>query len=212
MVGAYNYAQTFLTDEKDKPAKPWYIKALGAVPTLAFAILGTFFLLAPKKLIKSVTLVKAADASTVAQSSKLRLEIKRIIGKPDTLEVSPNSVVLDRNLPQSVPTINFTNYHIKDAGRFTEYYFSGQLTQKQDSALKRFNQSFLNLWPATVKNTKRMFLRDQMAYVRVPGNGNFKLDLQDSHLLDGANVLARVTKSDVSMDKGLPALIRRFST
>lgn len=213
LLAAYTQSQLFLKDEEGKPARPWYIKAIGAVPILGFTVLGTTFVLAPLKVIKSVTLVKAADASTVTQGSKLRMEIKRVLpfSKPDILEVDPRNFVLDRHIPGSVHDIRFTNYNIKDTKEFNDYYLSGNLYKKEDSAFKRFNAGLLNSWPGLVKNAKRMFMRDQMAYVRVPGNGNFKLDLQGCHMLDQGNVLAKIATEDVNIDRGVKAFIKNLT-
>ncbi|KXT18995.1 hypothetical protein AC579_8774 [Pseudocercospora musae] len=213
LLAAYTQSQLFLKDEEGKPARPWYIKAIGAVPILGFTALGTTFVLAPLKVIKSVTLIKAADARTVTQGSKLRMEIKRLLpfSKPDILEVEPSNFVLDRSIPSSVHDLRFTNYHIKDTKGFNEYYFSGELNKKEGSAFKRFNTGLLNSWPGLVKNTKRMFMRYQMAYVRIPGNGNFKLDLQGCHLLDQGNVLAKIATEDVNIDRGVRAFIKNLT-
>ncbi|KXT00702.1 hypothetical protein AC578_8217 [Pseudocercospora eumusae] len=213
LLTAYTQSQLFLKDEEGKPAIPWSMKALGAVPILGFTAFGTTFVLAPLKVIKSVTLVKAAGASTVTRGSKLRIEIKRVLpfSKPDILEVDPSKFLLDRHIPGSVQNIRFTNHDIKDTKEFNEYYFSGNLSKKEGSAFKRFNAGLLNSWPGLIKNAKRMFLRDQMAYVRVPGNGHFKLDLQGCHMLDRGNVLASVARKDVNVDRGIRGLIKNFT-
>lgn len=184
---------------------------------LATATFGTVFILAPMKLVKSITAVRQeVQASGRLVSShhnvmpwKLRIEVKRALpfAKADVMELKDSKqVVLDRSVPMMSQDIGFTSYGVKDSEWFTEQYATaGTLERKEGSAMKRFNRRLINIWPGVKREVKRMFLRDQMAYVRIEGNGNFKLDLQNSHMLDGGRVLDKMvgTDGDAAPGQGL---------
>ena len=46
-----------------------------------------------------------------------------------------------------------------------------------------------------------MFTRDGMAYIRITGHGNWKLDLQGCELLDEGRALLEVMGMDEAMDR-----------
>ena len=219
MIGAYSYSQMFLKDppeESGRPKLPWITKGLGAVSVLAIATFGTAFILAPMKLVKSITAVRqeVKEVGRLASHNvmpwKLRIEVKRALpfAKADVMDLKdPKQVVLDRSVPMVSQNILFTSYNIKDSEWVTQQYAtSGTLDQNENTGMiKRFNRSLINVWPGVKREVKRMFLRDQMAYVRVEGNGNFKLDLQHSYMLDEGRVLDKLvgTDGDAAPGQGL---------
>lgn len=50
--------------------------------------------------------------------------------------------------------------------------------------LSRFNNGLLNIWPILKQDVRRMCNRDGIAYVRVEGRGEWKLDVHHAMLLD----------------------------
>lgn len=208
LLGGYSYAQMFLKDAKDRPVH-WFFKSLGAISTLAVVAFGTAFIMAPMKLIKSIAIItQAAGTTPLAASRILRVEVKRNLPflKPDVLETTPSKIFLDRYVPGTVENIDFQNVPLSQARSLTEEYFTGQQEVRKCgvmASLSAANRSVLNLWPAISREIRRMFLRDQMAYVRIEGNGTFKLDLQNCKLLDGGGPLHKVT---IAADGPQPSL------
>lgn len=202
-------------EDSNRPKLPWYVKLTGAVPTVALAAFATVFILAPIKLIKSVTAVRqqqqqklqmtAATARQVAWHStptpwKLRIEVKRAVpfAKSDFLDLKDlKQVSMDRSVPLASQNIALTSYNIEDSKWFTEMYaFAGTMEHERGGVFSHVMRSMVNIWPGIKREVKRMFMRDQMAYMRIEGNGNFKLDLQNSHMLDGGKVLDRMVGTD----------------
>ena len=59
----------------------------------------------------------------------------------------------------------------------------------------------MDVVPTVWQDVRRMFLRDGMAYVRIEGYGNWKLDLQGCALLDGGKPLERVMVVEEGFDR-----------
>lgn len=200
----------FLKDEPNKPKTPYWIKVLETLPAFFMVIMGTACILAPMKMIKSVAIISANGSRT------LRLEIKRALPfmKPDILETPASKVALDRNVPGFTEDIRINNIRIQEAKSFTEKYFSNSREAFQSGgvlgALSSFNRSLLSAWPATKREIRRMFTRDQMAYVRVEGNGNFKLDLQECSLLDQGRPLERIISTDPGERPSVTTFLRNL--
>ncbi len=51
-----------------------------------------------------------------------------------------------------------------------------------------------SLWETTKQDIRRIFYRDGMAYVRIPGKGNWKLDLSGCEMLDHGRPLEEAMK------------------
>lgn len=210
LFGAYNIAYTFTKDHPDMPKSPWYIKTLSSIPAWFMVILGTVCMLAPTKVIKSLAIV--------TQNGKriLRFEIKRPLPfvKPDIMETPVSKVALNKNVPGFAADLNFTDVRLSEAKMFTENYFSNAEDAPEKGgvtgALSSFNRSLLNTWPAAKREIRRMLMRDQMAYVRVEGNGNFKLDLQGCSLLERGVPIERIIDTDESEHPSIASWIMRF--
>lgn len=130
---------------------------------------------------------------------KLRFEIKRSLpfAKPDILEADPSKCAIDRRLNVAFDGIDFSNVPSADAKEWTQLYFAGQwLPEGNAGFFKRLNRGLLNIWPSMVREVQRILLRNKMTYVRVEGNGNFKLDLQGFFVLDNGRPLLQVMKVD----------------
>ncbi|KAI5371109.1 hypothetical protein Slin14017_G019880 [Septoria linicola] len=214
LIGAYTYAQMFIKEPPEDsplPKVPWFIKAVGGLSTVFVVVFGTVILIAPLKVIKSITAVRTQQnlamnpRSSLSVPWKLQIEVESVlpfVKSGATIEANPGAVALDRNLPTASQDIQFTSWNIRGAETFTQRYANGSLNLKEGSALSRFNQSLINTWPGIKREVKRMFLRDQMAYVRIDGNGNFKLDMQECHMLDGGRVFDKMVGVDADAKAG----------
>lgn len=229
IYGAVSYAQLFLKDppeDSKRPKLPYYVKLMGAWSTVLIAAFGTVFILAPTKLIKSITAVRqrpqqqlkmtAATARQAAWYStpmpwKLRIEVKRAVpfAKSALLYLKdPQQVSLDRSVPLASQNVALTSYNIGDSKWFTEKYaLTGTLEHREGGVFSGATRSMVNIWPGIKREVKRMFMRDQMAYMRIEGSGNFKLDLQNSHMLDGGKILDRMVGTDEDARPGIKSFL-----
>lgn len=194
------------------------MKTLGGISVLSVAGFGTIFLLAPQKMIKSIAVVskEASIASAVAPSSglprTLRIEVKRTLPfvKPDVMEANVADVALNRDVPDVLRNLNFMSVSKENAMLWTEDYFAGRF--KPDPTPKGVLGSLKAIWPATKREVRRMFLRDQMARVQVERHGIFKLDLRKCCMLDEGRALSAVlgdrVMADMSFITRLAAAIR----
>ncbi|GIZ39004.1 hypothetical protein CKM354_000239700 [Cercospora kikuchii] len=209
LAGCYSYAEMVLKDppaNSERPKLPYIIKGLGGLTVVLVAAFSTYFLLAPMKMIKSITAIRQPAAHHIPGRIPwdFRVSVKRIMpfAKAKVLEVPLQDFALDRNLPVASGNVGFISHPIRDAEWFTAAYFMGKLETKQGSALSRFNRSLINIWPGITREVRRMFLRDHMAYVRIKGSGNFKLDVQNCHMLEGGQILHKLVKVDADAKAG----------
>jgi hypothetical protein len=217
IAGSYSWAEMFLKERENQPSTPFWFKVLGSASVLGLVIFGTSFVIAPINMIKSITAVRTASLAHPPVTKRpwvLRFEIRPKLPflKPNVLEAGQDRVVIDRHVHAYVVG-RMLPYHtcvLESSAKLTEAYFMGRFTLKQGSLWTRFNAALLNIWPAVKQNVKRMFLRDNMAYVRVSGTGNFKMDLAGCVLLDRGRVLERLTTVDPNTSRGLPALFEKF--
>lgn len=120
----------------------------------------------------------------------------------------PQQVSLDRSVPLASQNVALTSYNIGDSKWFTEKYaLTGTLEHKEGGVFSDATRSMVNIWPGIKREVKRMFMRDQMAYMRIEGSGNFKLDLQNSHMLDGGKILDRMAGTDEDARPGLKSFL-----
>ncbi|KAF2212346.1 hypothetical protein CERZMDRAFT_97622 [Cercospora zeae-maydis SCOH1-5] len=210
IMGCWSYAGLFLkepSEDSQLPKLPFSIRAIGAVSVIAGAAFGTTFLLAPMKMIKSITAIRQQTSNRGFRAEvpwNLQVEVKMPFPfvKPKSRDVYPKDVALDRNLPAASENVGFTSHDIKNSEWFTALYYSGKLEEKRGSALSRFNSGLINLWPGIKRDVRRMFLRDHMAYLRIKGAGNYKLDVQNCHMLDDGRVLHRLVSVDADAKAG----------
>lgn len=209
-MGASETTKLYLKDRPDEPALPWWIKGPGMLTALFLALIGTTCVLAPMKLIKTITIVTVDGART------LRFEIRNAIPftKPQVLDTPSSKVAMNRHVPTSSPDTTIKNIRLMDAKGFTEGYFASAQNDPRGSgmlaSLSKFNRSLPYAWPALKRNVKRMMWRDQMAYVRIEGHGNFKLDLQGCSLLNEGKPLEKVIDVDAEANPGLASRFKRM--
>lgn len=208
ILGAYTYAELVLKDPADGPKQPWWKKSIGAVSAIAAASFGTVFILGPMGMIKSMSIVssEAGFANATAKFTRaprlIRMEVKRKLPflKPDVLETDISNVSLDRQVPVALQDLNFHSVPKIYSESWTADYLKGAA---EPARIGGITAAVKGLWPATRREVRRMFLRDQIAYVQVKGNGNFKLDLQGCRMLEGGKVMDRVLSEDLGMNRGV---------
>ncbi|KAF2172313.1 hypothetical protein M409DRAFT_50031 [Zasmidium cellare ATCC 36951] len=211
VVGGYLATVTFIKDEPGKPKLKWWAKATAALPAFFFAIIGTTFILAPMKMIKSIAIV------TQNGGRILRFEVKRKLPfmKPDIMETPVSKVVLDRGISSASTNVKIHNVPLSEAKAFTESYLSKSQDASHNggvlSRLSSFNKSLVNAWPAFKRDIGRMWLRESMAYVRIEGNGNFKVDLQGCSLLDEGKPLQKLINIDPDQKQSVWSWLQRMS-
>jgi hypothetical protein len=214
LFGAWAYAQTMLKESPDGVKKSTWIKILGASSVLPVVGFGTLFILAPQKMIKSIAVVArepnitAAVAPVTRLPRTLRIEVKRTMPfvKPDVMEVKTTDVAMDRNVPMVLNDLNYMSVSKENAGIWTEDYFSGRF--KPDSGAKGVVGNLMGIFPAIMRETRRMFLRDQMARLHVEGNGTFKLDLRRCCMLENGRSLDDVLGGRVMDNMSLISRLR----
>ena len=218
LFGAYSWAQFALKEplesgtEDQKRRRPWYVQAALSAEILAVVVIGTAFILAPTKMIQSVAITKAAASSPGAPSGGilLRCQVRRLLPflKPDVLETAPSNAFLDRRVASAQKSIELFNIPPSRAREFTESYFAGSYKPTIGEVDKL--GPVHSVWRAIRRETGRMFLREQMAYVRVPGNGRFKLDLQGCSLVDNGRALESATVAEVEGGTGFREWFRQL--
>jgi hypothetical protein len=183
LVGTFFWAQMFLTD-REGVAKPGYL-AQSAIMIECFAVtvVATVIVLAPTNLIKKVSILKQASTAAKGQSPYLlEFSIKRRLPflKPDILEASFDKVTISRAVPGQNLTYRSVPLELMDEFNADTWTLGNKST---------FMGSVLGIVPAIVRETKRSFMRDQMALVVVQGSGTHKLDLQGAALLEDGAIL-----------------------
>lgn len=157
-------------------------------------------------MIKSISIVTTemnfanATAKFTRAPRTLRIEIKRKLPflKPDVLETDVANVALDRRVPVALQDLNFHSIPKAYYESWTADYLRGAAEPTRNGV----TAAVKGLWPAIRREVRRMFLRDQIAYVQVKGNGTFKLDLQGCRMLEDGKALDRVLADDPDMGRG----------
>jgi hypothetical protein len=62
-----------------------------------------------------------------------------------------------------------------------------------ENKLERFNKRMMNIGPAIFSQTRKMFNREGMSYVRI-GRENWKMDLEQCEILEGGSVLMEMSQ------------------
>jgi hypothetical protein len=195
--------------KEKNPPTPFWSQVLNGGVAIIFAALSTACFLAPWKLVRSVSLVKrAVGGGPAASLARVRFEMRhpfpilqrlpfasRLGG--GALDAEVGSVFMDRNVRSSEQLV-FYNVPFEYAQAWTADYFipSSRPPPTIMDRLKSVNSSLVNVWPAMRQNIRRMLTRDSMAYVRIPGSGNWKMDLHGCELLDEGKILGRIVKVD----------------
>lgn len=212
ILGASETAKIYLKDKPDGPTLPWWVKGPGMLTALFLALMGTTCILAPTKLIKTIAIVTKNGERT------LRFEMKKALWftKPQVLDTRASEVAMNRHVPMSSPDTMIKNIKLWDAKGFTEGHFAHAQRPPQRrgvlSSLSDFNKSLPYAWPALKRDVKRMMWRDQMAYVRIEGHGNFKLDLQGCTLLNHGRPLEKIIDIDVTSRPSVTSWFKRMTS
>ena len=113
--------------------------------------------------------------------------------------------------------IQLSSRPLGEARAFTEEHLNTSSLGRQREGkgslgvrLAGLNSALVNAWPMAKQNTKRMFLRDGMAYVHLPDHGNCKMDLWHCELLDRGRPLAETMVEDRDFQRGVAAWFRNF--
>lgn len=192
IVGDVCWASYALKEREGQPKAVW-LQSLLIFEVVAVSIAGTAILLAPTKLIRSISLIPPKVAGS--GSSITRFEIKRNLPflKPDILEAGALDVSTVRKLPSTTADIKITSVPPSLAGQFTEEVLSGRAwkTEPRTTAqtIRAAALSVTHTWSMLKREVRRMFLKDQLLDITIGKNGSFKLDLQGCAMLDGGRPL-----------------------
>lgn len=204
-------------DTPTRPPMPWYIRYSFLVGAFGFAIMGTAFVLGPTKLIRRVWLVRQpATPSTPNSSYALKLDIKSSVPLLQGRQITTplENVSVDRQI--RAQDVSWNTVPLTSSAAFTAHYLpdpsSPAPKRPLASRLRGVNASLLNAWPTLVRDVRRMFLRNGIAYVHIVGEGGqWKLDLQDAEVLESGQPIEKLMGTDVQMAKGVVPFLRRLS-
>ena len=180
---------------------PWYVRSFTAASALIVTIFGTAFIIAPMKMIKTVSLV-----SNPAAPGRILLRIQPRSSVPfqtrfdanKVMEAHLNEVSLDDKV--FAEDLSYKNVPVENAQDFTDAILKPTKTSNE-ARFRGSQSSIVNIWPTLRQNIRRMFVRDEMAYVRVEGrSGTWKLDLHNALVVDNALPLA-AAMTPVDMDR-----------
>lgn len=206
-----------------KPPTPFWTRILNAIPAIMFATMGTVALLAPTKMIRRIWLLKPPPTSP--NEYQLQIETKSSLpflfrrhGRTLTAQL-PN-VSIDRSIRSSPADLTWHNVPLTSSAAFSAHYLPSTHPSHVRGAppatplsarLRGFNAGMLDAWPSLVRNVKRMFVREGMAYVHVIGeDGQWKVDLHEAEVLDGGKPVGTLMATDVAMAKGVVPWVQRL--
>ncbi|TKA32559.1 hypothetical protein B0A50_01667 [Salinomyces thailandicus] len=190
--------------KKSGGAMNWITTSVVLLSAVGLAGLGTTLILAPVRMIKSVSARAFSDSKGNA-IARLKCEMTNPMPfmKRRFIEVSPSEALLDRQV--SATDIDFTSVPLSAAEAFTASPkpFAEALTKPKRNPVAR-------AYDALRRDVRRMFYRDGFAYIRFPENGgNWKLDLQNCELLDNGIAIEKLTTPDPKKGVGAVALLWR---
>lgn len=204
-----------------RKSTPYLVRVLNAIPSIMFAMMGTVAILAPSKMIRRIWLLR--PSTTSPNQYMLHFETKAMLPfrkNGRTLSSALSNVSIDRNIHSSAADLTWHNVPVASSKAFTAHYLpsthpSHARGERQpatlSSRLGSLNASLLQAWPSVVRNIKRMFVREGIAYVHVIGeDGQWKLDLHDAEVLDGGRPMAELMATDVRMARGVVPWVQRL--
>jgi hypothetical protein len=168
---------------------PYYAKSIMLAGCLISAGLATGIMLTPHHLVKSISLVRNAESQVV-----MRVKGTRWFpwAKPAVMDVVPGEMTVDSNVTTSLGGIKWWwSVPLKNAQSWTK----GSLPRPGEpkNKLERFNKRMMNIGPAIFSQTRKMFNREGMSYVRI-GRENWKMDLEQCEILEGGSVLMEMSQ------------------
>lgn len=196
---------------------PWYSRAGFALVAVMFAAFSCTFVIGPMNLVRRIYLL----APTPTQPKHmLRIETKPFfpLGKTsrrDGVITTPlYDAALDRNVRTHDPEMPFHSIPLEDAAAFTaKNQDPSAIAADTPSLWHRFNTSLVNIFPTTVQNIRRMFMRDGMANVSIASqNSLLKIDLYGSEMLQEGIPIVELLDTELSMDRSLMGKLARFRT
>lgn len=161
---------------------PFYAKALMGIGCMISAGLATGIMLTPHRLVRSISLARNAENQVV-----MRLKGTRFFPflKPAVVDVVPGEMVVDSNVTSSLGGIRrWYSVPLRNSRTWTQ----GSLQRPGEA-----QNSMVNIGPAIFSQTRKMFNREGMAYVRV-GRENWKMDLLQCEILEGGSVLMEMSQ------------------
>lgn len=205
LLGSLIIAQDVLKDRDDRPKLSWWVKALSSVQVLGVTAIGTAFLLAPTKLIRTIKLVPGL---TSAQAPSFEFQIQRALPflRPDKLEAPISSVSITRRVVGE--DINPLSVPLKEAPSFIERFGAAKRGAKLPPNPEIPTAPRYGVIKGFKREVRRMFLRDQMAYINVSGYGLFKMDLQGGLLLEGGRPLMSLATIEAGNARNLFARLQ----
>jgi hypothetical protein len=157
---------------------------------LASSAIATSIVITPYRLVKSISIVRAAE-----KQAMIRVKGTRFFPftKQAVFDVAPGELMIDSNVTMATRKARtWYSVPMKNARAWTE----GTLKRPgadEGNALTRLNRRMLNIGPAMSSQVKKMFSRYGMAYVRVKGN-NWKMDLEGCEMLENGEVLMKLVR------------------
>lgn len=166
----------------------WAAKSVFAVACVFSSALASGIMLAPHHLVRSISLARNAQKEVV-----MRVKGTRFFPfvKPATLDVVPGEMMVDSNVVMSLRQWN--DVPLKNVQAWTEGSLPRPGGESQMNLIQRFNRRMVNIMPATFSQTRKMFYRDGMAYVRI-GRENWKMDLEGCEILENGSVLMELVQ------------------
>jgi hypothetical protein len=168
---------------------PYSAKAIMLTGCLISAGLATGIMLTPHHLVRSISLARNTENQVV-----MRVKGTRFFpfSKPAVMDVVPGEIMVDSNVTTSLGGIKqWFSVPLKNVQPWTEG--SLQRPGAAETNLQKFNERTMNIGPAIFSQTRKMFNREGMAYVRI-GRENWKMDLERCEILEGGSVLMEMAQ------------------
>ena len=203
-------------------AMPWYIRIAYAGGAVMFAVFGTMMALAPSKIIRRIWLVReqvtspALMAATRGGSRYLaKIETKSMLPfqQGRTIHTLLENVSIDRRI-NAPADLRWLSVPLSHSAAFTSYYTANPTAPPKSISgrLRSMNSTLLRAWPSLKSGTRKLLLRDGIAYVHIIGeSGQWKLDLQGAEVLDSGRPIERLFREDAGMEKGVLPFLRRLA-
>jgi hypothetical protein len=186
---------------------PWYAKAVVLVGCLVSSAIATAVMTTPHHLVKSIAVVRNAQAEVVIRVKGTRFFPFR---KQAVFDLVPGELKIDSNVTMSLENgRQWYNVPLQNARVWTE----GSLKNPdaiEGSAFQRLNRRMLNISPAMFSQVKKMFNREGMAYVQIKGS-NWKMDLSACEILENGSVLMKLVREAPIRTDLMGMLVQRIS-
>jgi hypothetical protein len=173
----------------DYTAPTWAKGAVLIGCMLTSAIASAVFI-TPHHLVKSISIARTAEKEVVLRVKGTRFSP---FMKQAVFDVAPGDLMIDTDVAMTLEesgewmTVPLTN---------VKPWTEGSLQRPDEikgNAFQKLNQRMLNIGPAIFSQTRKMFNREGMAYVRI-GNSNWKMDLSKCEILENGSVLMKLVR------------------